>query len=450
MKTLLILTLIVFAEISFAQEEITSEESRFARIYQKYNSREIGDAKWGEIAGDKASEEYTLQDGDNLWDISTKLFGNGFYWSKVWQLNDDITNPHLVEKGKTLQFTPGSSTSPPSLGVESNINQQITEATTSTEENDEYGPEFDTIVTQNAPEGDQVVIPPGVRSRPVLNKIPPSFVENNIAAEGYDRKTGFAKEGLKKIEPKVIAGPIPSIVVEKAWEPDGKIVEMEGDSTVASTYQSVVIKFSDPVKVGDMVTVFSKNGKVTDPTTGYSIGVELETRAEIQIEDAVAGGPENTYRGEIINANMPVRLGDSVKIGRLITHANYEADGPFSSVPARIVNGEGNKRMVFGLHNVVFIDKGSEDGLQAGSLLYVLKNIETRNPDTALQFDSRPIGLLKAVEVEPHVATAIIVTEKDAIRPGDMTQLEAPDASENRKSLDDVRPLEDTVVEDTN
>lgn len=122
-----------------AQEEITSEEERFSRIYQKYNSREIGDAKWTEIAGDKASESYTLQDGDNLWDISTKLFGNGYYWPKVWQLNDDITNPHLVERGKNLSFTPGSSNSPPSLGVDEDVNQQITDATSTEVEEGEGG-----------------------------------------------------------------------------------------------------------------------------------------------------------------------------------------------------------------------------------------------------------------------------------------------------------------------
>lgn len=312
------------------------------------------------------------------------------------------------------------------------------------------GPEFDTIVTQNAPDGDQIVIPPGIRSRPVLNKIPPSFPESNRPRGSYDRKTGFAKDGLVRVQPKITPGAIPSIVVEKAWDPDGKIIELEGDSTVASTYQNVIIKLSGPAKIGDTFTVFSTNGKVTDPTTGYTIGVDLETRAEIEVEDEVNSGSENTYRGVITFTDLPVRLGDSVKSGRLITRSNFEAIGPMSAVAARIVNGEANKRAVLGLHNIVYLDKGTEDGLQPGNLLYVLKNIETRNPNTVLDFDSRPIGIIKTVEVEPHVATAIIVTEKDAIMPGDMTQLSAPEKSGHPKSVDDIRPLEDTVVNDEN
>jgi hypothetical protein len=238
-------------------------------------------------------------------------------------------------------------------------------------------------------------------------------------------------------------------VVEKAWSPDGKIVEMEGDSTVASTFQTVILKLSGPAKTGDSFTVFSTNGKVTDPTTGYTIGVDLETRAEIQIEEEVTTS-EDTYRGVITFTDLPVRLGDSVKSGRLITRSNFEAVGPFSAVAARIVNGEANRRFLLGIHNIVYLDKGSEDGLQSGSLLYVLKNIETRNEDTVLKYDSRPIGIIKTVVVEPHVATGIIVSEKDAIKPGDMTQFEAPDKSENPKSEENIAPKEDTVVEDEN
>src|ERR1019366_3627742 len=96
----------------------TRNEARFARIYKKYNQIEVGDEKWAQIAGSKSSEDYSIQDGDNLWDVSTKFFGNGFYWPKVWQLNDTITNPHMVRVGNSIKFSPGSTTVAPSLSVE--------------------------------------------------------------------------------------------------------------------------------------------------------------------------------------------------------------------------------------------------------------------------------------------------------------------------------------------
>jgi hypothetical protein len=93
--------------------EDEQQEERFARIYQKFNSNE----QWDSIAQDHKSETYTLQGGDTLWDISTKFFGTGFYWPKIWQLNFEITNPHFIVPGNALQFSPGSTTSPPSLAV---------------------------------------------------------------------------------------------------------------------------------------------------------------------------------------------------------------------------------------------------------------------------------------------------------------------------------------------
>src|ERR1700683_5197019 len=209
------LVLIVSAMGHSQDADISPEEARFARIYQKFNSKELGDEKWNEIAGDKVSESYNLQTGDNLWDISIKLFGNGYYWPKVWQLNEDITNPHLVETGRTLRFTPGTATTPPSLGVDVNSDQKITESTTLDEN---IPPDYDTIVTQDMPEGNQVIIPPGKKSHPVLNHIPPSFPDRLVSSGNYDRKTGFALDGLKRLEPKITAGAVGTIVVENAWE----------------------------------------------------------------------------------------------------------------------------------------------------------------------------------------------------------------------------------------
>jgi hypothetical protein len=430
LKGVIFIVIVISTATAFAQDE--ENEARFARIYEKFNKSEIGDQKWSEIVGDKGSENYTLENGDNLWDISAKLFGNGFYWPKVWQLNDNITNPHMIEPGKVLRFNPGSESRPPSLDVATYADS--TESMTSETEE----PEFDTITTLDSPEGQQIVIPPGRKSRPVLTHIPPSFPDTSSPVGKYDA-AGFAVDGLKVAEKKIIAGPVPSIVVERSWDADGKVIEMEGDTTVASTYQNVIVKLKNKVNLGDYVTVFSTNGKITDPTTDNTIGVELETRAELAIIESMSAD-DNIYRATVAYTALPVRLNDSVKLGRLITRTTYERTGEEVSVAARIINGETNNRKVFGLHNVVYLDKGNADGLKVGSLLPIIKNVETRNPDTVIKFDSKPIGELKVVEVEAHVATAVIINEQDAVRPGDMTALIEEKSGEKPDSGDEQKP----------
>ena len=60
--------------------------------------------------------KYRVKKGDNLYDISSILFGDAHYWPKVWSLNRSLTNPHEVQEGQVIYFDSGSLTKPPSIG----------------------------------------------------------------------------------------------------------------------------------------------------------------------------------------------------------------------------------------------------------------------------------------------------------------------------------------------
>lgn len=45
--------------------------------------------------------KYTVQEGDNLWKVSTKFYGYGFNWGDISKENK-ITNPNQIEKGMEL------------------------------------------------------------------------------------------------------------------------------------------------------------------------------------------------------------------------------------------------------------------------------------------------------------------------------------------------------------
>ncbi|MDZ4677141.1 MAG: LysM peptidoglycan-binding domain-containing protein [Oligoflexia bacterium] len=424
-----------------AAENVSGEdaksENRFARIYEKFNKSEISDDSWAQIAGNRSSESYVMQQGDNLWDISTKFFGNGFYWPKVWQLNDAITNPHNIKVGNTLRFSPGSSTSPPRLDVDKPNDEPEVESLpmAQTEESTEPGAQvFQTVV-----------IPPKYKSKPVLKKIPPSFPDwNRGFGDQYDTN-GFSTEVLSRYK----MGPAPksavqSIIVDKLWASQGKVVEMEGGLTVASTYQFIILKLKTAAQPGDMFTVFSDNGPIEDEVDDIEVGVEIQTRAEVEIVEPIDGN-ENTYRALVKFTVLPVRIGDNVIVGQNITRVEFDVEGPQSAVAARIINGEWGKRRVFSLHNVVFLNRGEQDGLQVGMLLPVIKNVRLRNKESIVKYDTKPIGTLKVVHVGSRVSTALIVAEFDAIIPGDETAMSASNSVE-AENLDDNS---DTGTEDT-
>lgn len=94
-------------------------ESQFHSNYMKFKLSPTSETEWAKVTGGQSANEYVVQSGDTLYDISRVLFGDSQFWPKLWAVNrDNIFNPHIIKPGLVLYFYAGSATQVPTLSLD--------------------------------------------------------------------------------------------------------------------------------------------------------------------------------------------------------------------------------------------------------------------------------------------------------------------------------------------
>lgn len=52
---------------------------------------------------------HLVRHGDTLWDLSDTYYGNPWQWPRIWAMNPQVTNPHWIYPGDQLRMQPGGS-----------------------------------------------------------------------------------------------------------------------------------------------------------------------------------------------------------------------------------------------------------------------------------------------------------------------------------------------------
>jgi len=219
----------------------------------------------------------------------------------------------------------------------------------------------------------------------------PGYAENAQSVRLGDAALIYAAGSIRQEMP--IEGVINVITGDNQLSGNRMMLGWSGTDTL-------YLKLKNPgdAAIGDLYTVYRRSRKVFHPITKQYLGYVINRVGVVKVVqlDPVLVGVQ------VVRSYAPLSPGDPVM--RFTPPSAEEISEPVSSGPdveGMIVELQADKHMsLVSQGNVVYLDKGHDDGLRSGDYLEVFR--------TGGGLPERKIGEVRVLATEPHTATAVL------------------------------------------
>lgn len=260
--------------------------------------------------------EYTVVEGDTLWDIAGMFLEEPWLWPEVWQINPQIEDPDLIYPGDVIELA----------YVDGNPVLRLSRG--------------------DAPEGVRTVrLSPRVRREGIDGLSPIPAIPLDVIAAYLSGNTVLS-EDLFESSPYILGGR------------EGRELMSMGDDALARG------NWADGVALYDIIR---RGRDLEDPESGVALGVEglqIGTATLIRSDDDQATLSVTSNEQEIRPGD---RLIPRVGIG---LNASYLPTPPPFPVDAAIVS-IGTGRIIGGTYDTLIINVGANDRIAVGQLLTI-------------------------------------------------------------------------------
>ncbi|SNS16380.1 LysM domain-containing protein [Noviherbaspirillum humi] len=320
-----------------------------------------------------APDQHVVVRGDTLWGISGRFLSQPWCWPQVWGMNrEQIRNPHWIYPGQIVYLDRAAGRL--RLGNAIGSGNQIGNA-----------------------DGDTLKLKPQIRSEELSAQSIPSIPSHLIEP--------FLSQPLV-IGPAELNG-APRIIAAEA----NRVILGKNDKAFVRGDIGNVTSFQ----------VFRPGVPLRDPVNGAVIGYEAAYLGTVNLARA-ARAPNEAHMFTVAEVKQEMGIGDRLVPLPPAPVLNYVPHAPEKPVDARVVSVYGGVSHA-GQNQIVTINRGSADGIDAGTVLdlYRLGTIVPDRTDRRqpVKLPDQQYGSLFVFRTFDRISYALVMQVTDSVQVGD-------------------------------
>jgi len=309
-------------------------------------------------------KEYIVKKGDTLWSISKRELEDGFQWPMVWRENLKINNPDQISPGQIIIIP--------------------------------------VRLVEKKPIAPEKVMPMEEVTR---EEVVEEAVVNAVEPEKEVKRADIEYKPLEPLigrEILLASGYITSVI------PD--VGQVTGNAYGRMTYgtgDEIYIKTRNRAQVGQKFYALKKVAEIRHPLSKKLIGWLIKVGGVLEtIESGNTG-----LKATVLEASDGIEVGDTLDY-------YYEVSAPFITGEPRRPQVSGHiiasnyMRDLNGSYDMVFIDKGSNNGLRLGDVLMTLHE----------GTDDKLSAVVQLVNVRKETSLGILIKSVSEVQMGDVFQ----------------------------
>jgi len=342
--------------------------------------------------------KYLIRQGDTLWDIANAFYRDPFLWPLIWKSNPSVNDPDLIYPGNTLVI--------PSLAP-------VERAMSAPEE---AAPVQEKAVAEKVQE-QPAAVPPQEEAEA------PSLFQKRVSIEGITPEPEKPATGGRLIIPS--DAPVP-IMDKYAMLSAGFVSEEDSPDHIQGSvddpakgvigsnilgYDSevyIAVTSRVTVNIGDRFIIYEPMHDVNHPETGRYFGKLYKVNGILKVTGTKEVG--------VYTARITLSFDSAMKGNMLAPYQEPALIYPAKQQREKNLSGQilevPDRRSMSAQVDIVYLDKGKEDGVDPGDRFTVMS---VPNKETGV---TRPIGELQVFIVKSRSSTAVVRKSVDTMTTG--------------------------------